>query len=85
MYLKSITSINDMKLSRISCFHNKSICLYLLTTKILLKEYLLLFHFMSQAIKDISAGAVSGWAQVIIMQPFEIIKVRLQTQDSKNP
>lgn len=43
------------------------------------------FNRMTQAVKDISAGAVSGWTQVMIMQPFEIIKVRLQTQDSKKP
>lgn len=27
---------------------------------------------------------VVGWSQVFVMQPFEIIKVRLQTQDVKN-
>lgn len=25
-------------------------------------------------------GMVAGWSQVFVMQPFEIIKVRLQTQ-----
>lgn len=35
---------------------------------------------MNQNIKDIIAGFISGWAQVILMQPFEIVKVRLQTQ-----
>lgn len=40
---------------------------------------------MTQAVKDFTAGVISGWTQVIIMQPFEIIKIRLQTQDSRNP
>lgn len=26
-----------------------------------------------------------GWSQVFVMQPFEIIKVRLQTQSKANP
>lgn len=40
---------------------------------------------MDQALKDITAGFVSGWTQVLIMQPFEIVKIRLQIQSSKNP
>ena len=40
---------------------------------------------MNQSTKDIISGFISGWTQVIIMQPFEIIKVRLQTQSSQNP
>ncbi len=27
---------------------------------------------------------ISGWAQVCVMHPFEIIKVRLQTQSNTN-
>ncbi len=40
---------------------------------------------MNQSTKDIISGFIAGWTQVIIMQPFEIIKVRLQTQSSSNP
>jgi hypothetical protein len=40
---------------------------------------------MEQAVKDIVAGFISGWFQVIIMQPFEIVKIRLQTQSHTNP
>jgi len=40
---------------------------------------------MDQALKDIAAGFISGWTQVFIMQPFEIVKIRLQTQNSVNP
>lgn len=40
---------------------------------------------MAQSIKDFTAGVISGWTQVLIMQPFEIIKVRLQKQNAKNP
>ena len=40
---------------------------------------------MNQNLKDIISGFVSGWTQVIIMQPFEIVKIRLQTQSSANP
>lgn len=40
---------------------------------------------MSQSVKDIIAGLCSGWTQVLIMQPFDIIKIRLQTQDLANP
>ena len=35
--------------------------------------------------KDIAAGFISGWFQVLIMQPFEIVKIRLQTQTPANP
>lgn len=40
---------------------------------------------MNQNVKDIIAGFISGWTQVFIMQPFEIVKIRLQTQSSANP
>lgn len=30
-------------------------------------------------------GCMSGWAQVLTMQPFEIIKVRLANQSLLNP
>ena len=40
---------------------------------------------MNQNVKDIISGFVSGWTQVIIMQPFEIVKIRLQTQSNANP
>ena len=40
---------------------------------------------MDQSLKDVIAGFVSGWTQVIIMQPFEIVKIRLQTQSSATP
>lgn len=40
---------------------------------------------MDQSLKDIIGGFVSGWTQVIIMQPFEIVKIRLQTQSTQNP
>lgn len=40
---------------------------------------------MNQTTKDIISGFVSGWTQVIIMQPFEIVKIRLQTQTAANP
>lgn len=39
---------------------------------------------MEQAMKDIAAGFISGWFQVLIMQPFEIVKIRLQTQTPGN-
>lgn len=39
---------------------------------------------MEQALKDIAAGFISGWFQVLIMQPFEIVKIRLQTQTPGN-
>lgn len=40
---------------------------------------------MDQNLKDIISGFVSGWFQVLIMQPFEIVKIRLQTQSTSNP
>lgn len=46
---------------------------------------IILIKLMSQEIKDFAAGVISGWTQVLIMQPFEIIKVRLQTQNSLKP
>lgn len=36
-------------------------------------------------LKDFISGCVSGWTQVLVMQPFEIIKVRLINQSSINP
>lgn len=39
---------------------------------------------MSQAAKDFFAGLCSGWAQVMIMQPFDIIKIRLVDQKKDN-
>ena len=39
---------------------------------------------MEQAMKDIAAGFISGWFQVLLMQPFEIVKIRLQTQTPGN-
>lgn len=35
--------------------------------------------------KDFFCGCVSGWVQVFVMQPFEIVKVRLINQSSTNP
>ena len=35
--------------------------------------------------KDFFCGCVSGWAQVIVQQPFELVKARLVNQSSKNP
>jgi hypothetical protein len=40
---------------------------------------------IDQSTKDIIAGFVSGWTQVFIMQPFELVKIRLQTQTEANP
>lgn len=40
---------------------------------------------MNQTTKDILSGFFSGWCQVLIMQPFEIVKVRLQTQCGSKP
>ncbi|SCU77418.1 LANO_0A00320g1_1 [Lachancea nothofagi CBS 11611] len=37
------------------------------------------FHDPKQAFKDIFCGTVGGIAQVIVGQPFDIVKVRLQT------
>ena len=36
-------------------------------------------------LKDFISGCVSGWTQVLVMQPFEIIKVRLINQSNTNP
>jgi hypothetical protein len=36
-------------------------------------------------IKDFICGCFSGWTQVIVMQPFEIIKVRLINQSTTKP
>ena len=36
-------------------------------------------------IKEFTAGTIAGWAQVLCGQPFDIAKVRLQTQDQANP
>ena len=35
--------------------------------------------------KDFFCGCVSGWTQVIVQQPFELVKARLVNQSSKNP
>lgn len=37
---------------------------------------------MAQSVKDFFAGLCSGWAQVVIMQPFDTVKVRI-VKDSK--
>ncbi|KAF8743903.1 hypothetical protein AX14_013960 [Amanita brunnescens Koide BX004] len=34
---------------------------------------------MSKAVKDLTAGTVGGIAQVLVGQPFDIVKVRMQT------
>lgn len=44
-----------------------------------------MYQHLDQSLKDIISGFVSGWTQVIIMQPFEIVKIRLQTQSTQNP
>jgi hypothetical protein len=36
-------------------------------------------------LKDFFSGCVSGWVQVLVMQPFEIVKVRLINQSLLNP
>lgn len=36
-------------------------------------------------VKDFICGCVCGWVQVIVMQPFEIVKVRLINQTLSNP
>lgn len=33
---------------------------------------------------QVNTSLYVGWSQVFVMQPFEIIKVRLQTQSSTN-
>jgi len=35
--------------------------------------------------KDFICGCVCGWVQVIVMQPFEIFKVRLINQSLNKP
>lgn len=35
--------------------------------------------------KDFICGCVCGWVQVFVMQPFEIVKVRLINQSFLNP
>lgn len=35
--------------------------------------------------KDFLCGCVCGWVQVVVMQPFEIVKVRLINQSYFNP
>ncbi|KAL9555841.1 hypothetical protein MBANPS3_002178 [Mucor bainieri] len=40
---------------------------------------------MSQAVKDCISGTVGGIAQVLFGQPFDTVKVRLQTQSTTNP
>lgn len=43
---------------------------------------------MSEALdlfRGFFCGTISGWAQVFVMQPFEIIKVRLVNQSLLNP
>ncbi|KAG2197734.1 hypothetical protein INT47_010670 [Mucor saturninus] len=40
---------------------------------------------MSQAVKDCLSGTVGGIVQVLTGQPFDTVKVRLQTQSTANP
>ncbi|KAI7908097.1 mitochondrial carrier domain-containing protein [Cokeromyces recurvatus] len=40
---------------------------------------------MSQAVKDCISGTVGGIAQVLVGQPFDTVKVRLQTQSTTSP
>ncbi|KAI8986596.1 mitochondrial carrier domain-containing protein [Pilobolus umbonatus] len=40
---------------------------------------------MSQAVKDCLSGTVGGIFQVLAGQPFDTVKVRLQTQSTTNP
>jgi solute carrier family 25 carnitine/acylcarnitine transporter 20/29 len=40
---------------------------------------------MSEYGIEFVCGCMSGWAQVLTMQPFEIIKVRLANQSLLNP
>jgi hypothetical protein len=35
--------------------------------------------------KDFISGCVCGWVQVVVMQPFEIVKVRLINQSMLQP
>ena len=38
-----------------------------------------------QTAKELFAGSVGGIVQVLVGQPFDTVKVRLQTQSSANP
>lgn len=40
---------------------------------------------MENTIKDFLCGTISGFSQVLVMQPFEIIKIRLVNQSNLNP
>lgn len=40
---------------------------------------------LGEVLKDFISGCVSGWTQVLVMQPFEIVKVRLINQSSSKP
>lgn len=40
---------------------------------------------LGDVLKDFISGCVSGWTQVLVMQPFEIVKVRLINQSSSKP
>ncbi|KAI8876509.1 mitochondrial carrier [Backusella circina FSU 941] len=40
---------------------------------------------MSQAVKDCISGTAGGILQVLVGQPFDTVKVRLQTQSTTNP
>lgn len=41
--------------------------------------------FMTETALDFLCGCVSGWVQVLVMQPFELVKVRLINQSLHNP
>lgn len=40
---------------------------------------------LDEVLKDFASGCVSGWTQVFVMQPFDLIKVRLVNQSLINP
>ncbi|KAI8145658.1 mitochondrial carrier domain-containing protein [Fennellomyces sp. T-0311] len=40
---------------------------------------------LAQSLKDCAAGTVGGIMQVLVGQPFDTVKVRLQTQSTTNP
>lgn len=40
---------------------------------------------LDEVLKDFVSGCVSGWTQVLVMQPFDLIKVRLVNQSFVNP
>ncbi|KAJ3276522.1 Mitochondrial carrier protein ymc2 [Terramyces sp. JEL0728] len=42
-------------------------------------------HSSTQTIKELFAGSIGGVAQVLTGQPFDTVKVRLQTQSRENP